>query len=1126
MPERTHAPQINSFLRSINVQLDAGEPGRIAHLRPTAKAATFLEKLFLGGSPAVLATAPYGSGKSLTATYALQLVENRDECKPTLKLLAEAVGSVSPTGSEFATRRARSRSKGLSIAIQGHAPQLPRALCDGFMAGAARHGSARGIARQVQALAESGASVPDTMLRLLEIASAAEFDQVFLAWDEFGRHLESLISNGRPSELHDIQQLAEVAARTRKFPFRMCVLLHQGFSAYAAAAPEGVRREWKKIEERFERIEYVDDSKELLRLLVDLTESMRPASSPAPTSKQLAGRAKELLECGLFREFKHSELVARLQRCRPLSPAALYLLPRISARVAQNERTLFNFLQAANLGEHVGCDALFRYFEPAMRQDVGVGGTYRAMLETNSAVAKCSTDEEARALQTACVLSIGLSANKTKISRSLLRAALVESGGSERETDRVIDLLIERKLLLYRRHSDEVSVWHGTDTNLRERISEQVASFGSSLDLAGFLAREWPLTAIRATEHNDRFRMRRFFDRRYQRTEAAETETFTAALSGGQGTADGTIIHFLPSASGKGMAVDAELAKAMTKSVRHMVIVSVPTEPIPLEAAAAELDAIMRLQRDRDLVDADPLVGEELRQLEDDARTHMLRLLERVSNPGAGARYFCDGKEVPIRNTAGLRRLVSKCCNKLYPKTPVLPNEQLNRRRPSAVVVNARKKFLSAILEAAGRPDLGFHEAAFQQELGATVVAQYRAMVRNTGLYRDAGGDRWGFAPPSAISDPGLAAVWQEIRGFFTEPSEQPKPFAKLLSRLSSPPYGVRPGVVPVLLACAVRAFPVVGSMTCDGQYVADIRPSVIEDLCKSPERFALNVVAVEEEQREYLEGVCDLFRGRRVAAVEDPDLVRRAFEWIQYWKAEAPEAARVSSAVSARTAGVRKALWSTEDPVRVLMQAVPHALDVEDGDLQLTLERLMASKKELDEVVQLYTERALAAMASAIGAPLGSTKQVLLDLRRWAEAIPPRVLDGVAEPRAKGVVSQLCSPGTDPVRLANTISARITKAVTRWDDTEVAKFQQEFRRIVDVVEEAAFSAAADGAGVDGAAKERLASLIEARIAAQADTLRKIVGADEASRRLRDVLPKPATPKARSSNGGLFNGAT
>jgi hypothetical protein len=1126
--ERSNAPQIGAFLRSINVQLDAGEPTRIAHFRPTAKAATFLEKLFLGTSPAVLATAPYGSGKSLTATYALQLVENRGDCKPTLRRLAEAVAGVSPNASNFAAKRARSHAKGLSIAIQGHAAQLPRTLCDAFLAGAARHGSVRGWSKKVQPFAQSGTSATETMLGLLDIAAEAGFDQVFLAWDEFGRHLESLITNGRPSELHDIQQLAEVASRAKKLPFRMCVLLHQGFSAYAAAAPEGVRREWKKIEERFERIEYVDDSKELLRLLVELTESMRPVDGEIPGTRQLAAQAKALQECGLFREFKHNELVPLLQRCHPLSPAALYLLPRISARVAQNERTLFNFLQAADLREHVGCDALFRYFEPAMRQDVGVGGTYRALLETNSAVAKCGSEAEAQTLQAACTLSIGLSANKTKISRNLLKETIVGPSRNIEGADRVIDSLIERKLLLYRRHSDEVSVWHGTDTNLRERIAEQIASFSGSLDLAPFLAREWPLTAVRATEHNDRFRMRRYFDRRYQQPDAAAADGFVIALTGCQGSSDGSIIHFLPSASGQGTAVDIETAKAMTRGARHFLIVSVPTEPIPLEAAAAELDAIMRLQRDRELLDADPLVAEELRQLEDDSRTHMLRLLERISSPNASARYFCDGKEVSVRAPSDLRRLVSKCCDRLYPRTPVLPNEQLNRRRPSAVVVNARKKLLAAILEAASRPDFGFHEPAFQQELGATVVAQYRALIKNTGLYREVGSDRWGFAPPAAVSDPGLAAVWQEIRAFFTDPSAQPKPFTQLLGRLTTPPYGVRPGVLPVLVACGMRAFPVVGSMTCDGQYVSDIRPSVIEDLCKDPARFALNVVAVEEEQRAYLEGVCELFRGRRVAVVDDPDLVRRAFEWIQYWKAEAPEATRVSGAVSPRTSSVRKALWSTEDPVRVLMQAVPAALEITDGNLAEALNRLKEAKTELDEVVSVYTERALKVMASAVGVAneVATGAEVLSHLQQWADAIPAKALDQVVEPRAKGVVSQLGSPGVDPVRLANMISARLTKAVTRWDDTEVARFQQEFRRIVDVVEEAAFAAAAQGIGVDSASKERLATLIQARITAQADTLIKIVGVEDAKRRLLATLPISPKPKARNQSGDLFHGTT
>ena len=1117
--------EIGSFLRSINVQLDAGDASRVAHFRPTAKAAVLLEKLCLGTSPAILVTAPYGSGKSLTATYALHLIENRDDAKSVLRSLAESITNVSTTLGEYAVKRGRSKARGLTIALQGNVPALRQALCDAFAVGMTRQGSARGVAKKLQDHLAAESSVPDTMQFLLGLASDAGFDQVFLAWDEFGRHLESLISNGRPSELHDVQQLAEVTTRSKGTPLRMCVLLHQGFSAYAATAPDTVRREWQKIEGRFERVEYIDDSKELLRLLVELTEAQHRTQTNVPSARAISAQAKSLLAAGMFKEFKHAELASMLARVFPLDGSALFLLPRISARVAQNERTLFNFLQSADWSARVGADSLYRYFEPAMRQDVGPGGTYRAMLETNSATSKCATEDQVYALQAACALSIGLSSNRTKISRALLALAIAGPTTDITSAEQTIDALIERKLLLYRRHSDEVSVWHGTDANLRERIADTRIAVSGTFDLVEFLAREWPLPAVRATEHNDRFRMRRFFTRSYRPANAVDGEQFAAMLTGGEAHADGKILHFLPAGDGKTTAAAIEAAREMTRSVGGGLMVSVPLEPVPLEQAAVELAAIMMLQKDRALLDADPLVAEELRQMEDDARSHMLRLIERVTTPNEKLRFIANGKELKITGAASLRKAVSANCDRLYSFTPLLPNEQVNRRKPSAVIVNARKKLLAAIFEASGRPEFGFHEAAYQQELGAAVLAQYRAIIRNTGLYRDGGGERWGFAAPKSIKDPGLAAVWQEIRSFFTEASDHPKPFTKLIATLQAPPYGVRAGVIPILLACATRAFPVVGSMTCDGQYVSDIRPTVIEDLCKDPARYALNVVAVEDGQRAYLEGVCELFRGKKVATIDDPDLVRRAFEWIQYWKTESPEAVRVSSTVTPQAAAARKALWATEDPVRVLLQILPTALGVTDGNLAEALVRLAGIKRELDSVVDLYTRQAMAIMVSSIGEASSTAipGEQLAALKRWADAIPPEALDVVHEPRAKGVVSQLSSPGTDAARLATMISARLTKQLSRWDDTEVAKFQQEFRRIVDVVEAAAFDAASSGTPIDDGAKARLTSLVERRISHHVHMLSQIVGKTEARALLLKAVNRKAGPVGAKQET-LFNG--
>ena len=101
-------------------------------------------------------------------------------------------------------------------------------------------------------------------------------------------------------------------------------------------------------------------------------------------------------------------------------------------------------------------------------------------------------------------------------------------------------------------------------------------------------------------------------------------------------------------------------------------------------------------------------------------------------------------------------------------------------------------------------------------------------------------GDRWGFAPPSQIEDPVLSKVWELLRDFFTAPDDEAKPLETLIERLAAPPFGLRAGVLPILMACAVRAFPVAGALIQDRLYVSDIRPSTIEELCREPRRFEL----------------------------------------------------------------------------------------------------------------------------------------------------------------------------------------------------------------------------------------------------------------------------------------------
>ena len=51
-------------------------------------------------------------------------------------------------------------------------------------------------------------------------------------------------------------------------------------------------------------------------------------------------------EHAIFSDTDQNELMTTIYECYPLHPVSTFILPRLSERVAQNERTLFTFLSA------------------------------------------------------------------------------------------------------------------------------------------------------------------------------------------------------------------------------------------------------------------------------------------------------------------------------------------------------------------------------------------------------------------------------------------------------------------------------------------------------------------------------------------------------------------------------------------------------------------------------------------------------------------------------------------------------------------------------------------------------------------------------------------------------------
>lgn len=909
-----------AFLRSINIQLDVEYPERFAHFRPTSKSARLIGSVLEGDrGNALVVVAPYGSGKSISAGYLGQLVENQNRASGVLREAEHRMVEAAPELAERIADRKSGAVRGLFVPLYGYLPSAPAGIRDGILDAMRRTAlgrQARSVERVEASNARDVALILDTCLEKIETSGR---DRLVIVWDEFGRHLQGLISAGRPDELDVLQVLAEVASRSSDVPVSLVLLLHRSLLGYAAGLPLGLRREWAKIEGRFETLQYLDDSTEVYDLIGSLVSESRTTDPPSVDFADLAARAAEL---GLLPGVTAGRLPSILASVYPLTPATLYLLPRVAARVAQNERTLFSFLQWTSLDVAVTPGALYDFFRGDFRTDGGAGGTQRPWLETESALGKVPGDSpEAEVLKSAFLLGLGLSGERGHATRAQLAFALVGSGMDSEAAEGAIGRLIQSNLLVHRRHSDQVVVWHGTDVDLRGRLEDEKKRSHRDFDLVGFLSQEAPPPVWRPVEYNARRGIRRYLETEYTTVEGLRAFWNQIELAGWLPGTDGRVLHVLPE-NEKEFDGAVELARGI---VDQRLFLAVARDVASLRDAAADLWCLLRMHSDQDMIGRDPLVLAELGHLTDDARAALQPLLDRVLRPRPdGSHWYHRGVRVNVSSVAQLRRLVSRTMEDVFPLTPEIDSEMVVRRSPSPVIVNARRKVVLALLERYGQESLGI-DGHFAD------MAIFRSVFLRTGLYRKKNGG-WVLAGSEDLEGKGLTAVWQQIGDFFSNPGER-KGLGRLLDMLKEPPYGVREGLLPLLLAAGLKAFPVAATVRHRERFVDDLLPSVIEDMVKNASDYSVDVVSLSDAEIAYLSGMLELFTAEsRIAAAEEKnELFRACLEAVMAWRHSLPESVTRSRYVTEEARVLVKSL-TTNDPVELFLTRLPRLSKIGGG--------------------------------------------------------------------------------------------------------------------------------------------------------------------------------------------------
>jgi hypothetical protein len=1042
------------YARAINLERDASSETALEGYVITSTAQALLSRVAAsfadaGRHHAWTVTGPYGSGKSAFLLFLAALIGPQATTAGRLarRLLKEQHPDLSV---EFASRRALTRDGFCPVLVSGSPGSLITAVLRATLFSVApyyRVGRRSEAFRELEALSKrrvgevSPKQLVSAILNLsVSLRETGRARGILFIVDELGKFLEHAAHGRLLGEVFILQELAEATARFKQPTVLLVTVLHQAFEQYASALRPKDRDEWEKIQGRFEDFAFHEPPDQVLQLIGQALSHSKTREGRA-LREQAREQAERAAELGLTpKAMTPKEFIDTIEKCAPLHPLVALCLARLCRKFGQNQRSLFSFLTSQEphgfgsfldipyARQEVPCyrlNKLHDYVADAFGSALSVGEGAGRWAEAQAALERASglSSPEVNLIKTIGLLSAVGSHGNLKPSIAVLQFA---EGDSSSSIKKKLGSLSDRSVIVERKHSGTVALWEGSDLDLEE----QVRDAGRRLPMTGSLAQRanahWSPRPQVAKRHSYETGTLRYFDAVF-----ADISNF-AAVTTQQREADGVIVYAVPANPVEHEQLTT-LARTSEARERRDVIVAVPEDSDAFLDAVRHLELLRWVQSHTPELQADAVARRELRSRIAIAESTVAAEARRLFSPdeqlAKRTKWFHHGIERPVRSGRTLAELLSGVCDALYAEAPVLKNELVNRRALSSAAAAARRNVIDAMIRRPDAPRLGF-------EGNPPEVSIYASLLERTGIHRRVG-SYWEFGSPR--SDPKLKAVWRRIETFFNECELERRPLTALFETLQAPPYGLRMGVIPVLLCAALLAHDSEVALYEDGAFLPELTIEAFERLLRSPDRFSLRRYRVEGVRREVFRQLAHLLGSSSEEQFNLVAVVRPLYRFF----GKLPPYSQKTSAVSAIARAVREALLSAKEPDQLLFDSLPRACGIESlppSELQSDVSGLFIRclQQALLELQRSYDDL-LADLRALLLRAFGLAADGRLTLQARASVLAPHCIEG----RLRAFVHQLHDSELTDVAWIEAIGAVLVgKPPTSWGDVDRARYE------------------------------------------------------------------------------------
>jgi len=691
------------------------------------------------------------------------------------------------------------------------------------------------------------------------------FDGIFVVYDEFSKYLESSIANATISDIKMLQDFAEKCDRSGALQMHLLLISHKDIANYIdGGLPKEKVDGWRGVSGRFKHINLHNNYAQMYEIIseVIIKDDRFWNKYKKDNKKRFDDLMKRFTVNKLLDANNIDEVEYAIHGCYPLHPISTFILPRLSEKVAQNERTLFTFLSsddrytlpsflktANDSFPLLTPDYLYDYFEPLLRKEPYTSEAHKIYKLTANVLQKVEEGSlGSKILKTIALIYLVEQFEKLPPMVNIVCDAFLDGVNDVKIINVALSELIEKDCVVYlKRSNNYLKIKESCGIDIPAAITNFIENNKASLHVKDILNQSALESYLYPTRYNDDFEITRYFDFTFiDSTDFFDVDNWERRISDSK--SDGVVYAIIPQNKSNIAQIRKALSERQEDVERIVFIVSKNYSDI--EKIAFEYEAIKTL---RTAADGDELLVDEYDIYLDDLTEVLNSYINTFARPeNGGAIYYYLGEECPIYRRSQLSEKLSEICENVFHNTPVINNESINKNVLPTQAINSRTKLLTGLLAGELLPNLGLTGTGQDVSIMRSTLIQTGILLNSDNV------PILNLEPDNA----NLSAMLRTIQDFFHGAVDNGgSAFSNLYEQLTSPEhgFGLKRGIIPIYIAAVLRE----DKQNLVIKYASTevrITPDLLNEINESPEDYSTILDDWNEDKAAYLQGLEKLF--------------------------------------------------------------------------------------------------------------------------------------------------------------------------------------------------------------------------------------------------------------------------